>query len=640
MKHIFLVLFLISCRACLFAQDDRFSELEQRLNDLAQLNPGLNEKVDFSVSGVSIQEFLRGLAESNALNISVDPNLNFRVYNNFNNERVLNIILFLAREYDLDVRLIGSIMSFHKFNAPAVVQQYIPKEIGVKYNSYNNTLTLDLKKDTLELVVRKITQVSGKNVVFASGLGERQVSGYLQGLPFETALEKFTMVNGLKLSKADENVYLIQKLTEEEKNETENRNLRTAVNNNNNRRNPQGSTANNDISVSVLDSLRTRYITLTAFNLPIADIIQQVAEQVGINYFVYSTIQGNTSISFTDLLFDDFLTYILQGTNYTYKVDNGIYLIGERKLEGLRANRVFQFKFRSLDAIMDIIPAELKNGVEIKEFKELNSILLSGSLPQINEIELYIRELDRVVPLILIEVILIDVRKGKSVSTGISAGLSDSVKTGGTILPGIDFTLGSGSINDFLDRIGSNAVNIGRVTPDFYMSISALEKNNNVEVRSMPKLSTLNGHEASLSIGSKRYYSVRTQNVLGSLNPQTVVTEQYNSVEANLGINIKPVVSGDDQVTLNIDVNISDFLGEPTTNAPPPTSTSQFKSIIRVRNEEMVVLGGIERNEKSETGNGVPILSRIPVIKWLFSSRTKSRNKTVSVVFIKPTIIY
>jgi type IV pilus assembly protein PilQ len=278
--------------------------------------------------------------------------------------------------------------------------------------------------------------------------------------------------------------------------------------------------------------------------------------------------------------------------------------------------------------------------VEIKEFRELNSILLSGSLPQINEIERYIKTLDRVVPLVLIEVILLDVRKGKSVSTGIRAGISDTIQTGGTILPGIDFTLGSKSINDFLARLGGSAANIGRVTPNFYLSLSALERNNNIEVRSMPKLSTLNGHEASLSIGSKRYYSIKTQNVLGSLNPQTVVTEQFQSVEANLGITIKPVVSGDDQVTLSIDVNISDFLGEPSPNSPPPTSTSQFKSIIRVRNEEMVVLGGIERNEKSETGSGVPILARIPVIKWLFSSRTRSRNKLVSVVFIKPTILY
>lgn len=635
----YIVSFLLFFPFFVVAQENRFTVLEQKFNELSSANPGLNEKVDFSVSGVSIQEFLRGLAESNNLNVSVDPNLNFRIYNNFTNEKVSNILLFLAREYDLDISFVGSIMSFRKFVKPSQVTLYTPKDIGVKYNTYQDALSLDLQRDTLENVVKKITQTSKKNVIFAAGLADKIVNVYIEDLPFEKALEKFTLVNGLKLIKTDDNVYFIQKRNESE--EADISKVNTQPNSGSRNSQKQKVKGRDDISISVQDTLGNKFVSLTAFNLPIADIIQSVSEELGVNYFMYSSIQGNTTINFSKLLYSDFLTHILKGTNYTYKVDHDIYLIGDRKLEGLRANRVFQFKFRSLDAIIDIIPAELKAGVEIKEFKELNSILLSGSLPQINEIELYIKELDRVVPLVLIEVILIDVRKGKTVSTGIRAGLSDSVTTtSGTLLPGIDFTLSSKSINDFLTKIGGNAVNIGKVTPNFYMGISALEENSNVEVRSMPKLSTLNGHEASLSIGSKRYYSIKTQNVLGSLNPQTVVTEQFQSVEANLGINIKPVVSGDDQVTLNIDVNISDFLGEPTTNAPPPTSTSQFKSIIRVRNEEMIVLGGIERNEKSESGSGVPLLSRIPVIKWLFSSRTKSRNKTVSVVFIKPTIIY
>lgn len=638
MKYI--VAFILFFPVSIFAQENRFAVLEQKLSELSSGNPGLNESVDFSVSGVSIQEFLRGLAESNNLNVSIDPNLNFRIYNNFTNEKVSNILLFLAREYDLDISFVGSIMSFRKFVKPSQVVLYTPKDLGVKYNAYKDALSLDLQRDTLESVVKKITQTSKKNVIFAVGLGDKIVNVYIEDLPFEKALEKFTLVNGLKLIKTDDNVFFIQKRNESDEAEI-NRTNSLASSGASRSSSKLKSKGRDDITISILDTLGNKYVSLTAFNLPIADVIQSVSEELGVNYFVYSSIQGNTTINFSKLRYNDFLTHILKGTNYTYKVDHDIYLIGDRKLEGLRANRVFQFKFRSLDAIIDIIPAELKSGVEIKEFKELNSILLSGSLPQINEIELYIKELDRVVPLVLIEVILIDVRKGKSVSTGIRAGLSDSVTTtSGTLLPGIDFTLNSKSINDFLTKIGGNAVNIGKVTPNFYLGISALEENSNVEVRSMPKLSTLNGHEASLSIGSKRYYSIKTQNVLGSLNPQTVVTEQFQSVEANLGINIKPVVSGDDQVTLNIDVNISDFLGEPTTNSPPPTSTSQFKSIIRVRNEEMIVLGGIERNEKSESGNGVPILSRIPVIKWLFSSRTKSRNKTVSVVFIKPTIIY
>jgi type IV pilus assembly protein PilQ len=265
------------------------------------------------------------------------------------------------------------------------------------------------------------------------------------------------------------------------------------------------------------------------------------------------------------------------------------------------------------------------------------------SSPQINEIEGFVKNIDKLVPMIMIEVILLDVKKTKTIKTGLTAGISDSVKTGGTIIGGggLDFTAGANSVNSFIDRIGINNVfNIGHVAPNFYINLQALENNNNIELRQTPKLSTLNGHKASLSIGSTRYYAVTTQNVLGSLNPQTVVTQQFIPVEANLAIDIRPMVSSDDQVTLNIDVNISDFIGTTALNVPPPTSKSMFSSIIRVHSDEMIVLGGIERNEKSQDGSGIPLLSRIPVLKWFFSSRSKTTSKVVSVVFIKPTIIY
>ncbi len=646
-KIVYVCCFLLLFSGSLWAQQSRYEELEQRLRDLSAVSPGLNETVDFSVSGASIQEFLRGLAESHNLNISVDPALNVRIYNNFTNEKVYNILLFVAKEYELDIQFVGSIMSFKKYNPPPVVQAVAPpKDILVKYNSYNNLLSLDLKNDTLEKVVKKITQSTKKNVILSSGLNGKIINVYIEDMPFENAIQKMAYANSLKVVKTDDDFYVVKSIEEGEdllvtndpkkkKNnyqKTQNSKINTGT---------QGSGNNSSLFVEVNeDSLGRKTISLDAVNAPISDVIKAVSEEIGNSYFLFSDIKGNTTTRVNNVKFDDFLGRLLQGTDYTYKIDNKIYMIGERKLEGLRANKVVQFQYRSLDAVQDIIPAELKKGVEIKEFKELNSILLSGSLPQIMEIEAFVRQLDKVVPMVMIEVILMDVRKGRTLKTGISAGVADSVKTGGSIFPGIDFKFGSKSINDFLGWMGSNNVfNIGRVTPQFYVGLSALETNNNVNVRSTPKLSTLNGHDANLSIGSTRYYALKTQNVVGSLTPQTVVTEQYNAVQANLSVNIKPIVSGDDQVTLNIDVSITDFTDSPV-SGPPPSSTSQFKSIVRVRNEEMVVLGGLERTESSEGGSGVPLLSRIPVIKWLFSSRTKSKNKIVSVVFIKPTIIY
>jgi len=652
LKIIFLItvqLFIGEIALAQKEKGDRFTVLEEKLHELRKDVPGLNEKVDFSMSGASLQEFIKILAETNNLNVSVDPNINIKVHSNFTNETVANILLFLCKEYELDIRFVGTIMSFSKYTPPSEMKAKAPpKEILVSYNTYNQLITLDLKNDTLEQVAKKITQATRKNIVLSSGLNGKLVSGYIEDAPIETALKKIAYANNLKVVKTEDDFFVIKSPDEGEdllSDKTAKRKTppkpTTAANSNNQQQNGQQANSSS-LFTDVIDSLGKKRITVEAVNTPIIDVIKNVAQLTGDGYFVFSDIKGNTTTTVYNALFDEFLNYLLQGTEYTYKKEGGLYLIGERKLEGLRANKVIQLRYRSVDKMMEVIPADIKKNVEIKEFKELNSILLTGSLPQIQEIEAFLKELDRVVPMVMIEVLLLDVRKTRNVKTGISAGLGDStVRTKGTFLPGIDMTLSSKTINDFLNFLGTNnSVNLGRVTPSFYAGISALEDNSNVEVRSMPKLSTLNGHDATLSIGSTRYYSVETQNTLGSLTTNTIKTVQWNPVQANLDITIKPLVSGDDQVTLDIDISISDFLEAPSASAPPPASNSKFKSMIRVKNEEMIALGGIERIEKSRKGSGVPLLSRIPIIKWLFSSRSNSKSKVVSIVFIKPVIIY
>lgn len=620
------------------AASERVRLVEERLKNLAITVPGLNQKVQLNVSNVSVQEFLRALAQANNLNINIDPNLNFKVYNNFTNETALNVLVFLTKEYGLDINLVGSIMSVTKVQE---IRPVIPqKEINVSYNKANNALSVELNNDTLSKVARKITQLSQKNVMVPNALLGKKVTAFLSEAPFETALEKIAYANDLKLVKTSDNVYLFEALGDGEELYI-NSERNTAI-----RRNPKplnasggGSAGGLRLSNKIVQG--KKLLSVDALNVPIMDVVKNGAQEINISYFLYSDIKGNITSRVNDISFDNLLTSIFQGTEYTYRVEDGVYLIGDRRNEGLRSHKLLHLQNRSIDTIQNMIPNEWRKGVEIKEFREQNTILLSGSAPQIAEIEAYVKQLDKLVPMVLIEVTLIDIRKGKSIKTGISAGVSDSVKTGGTVFPGLNYTFGSGAINDLLSRLGrNNSINIGRVTPNFYVKLSALENNSNVEIRSVPKLSTLNGHTANLSIGSKRYYSTKTQNVIPSLTTQTVVTEQFTPVDANLEIKIKPVVSGDSQVTLNIKVDISDFIGDPPENAPPPTSTSKFESIIRAKNEDMIILGGLERTESSESGAGVPVLSRIPILKWLFSSKSKSNSKVVTIVFIKPTIIY
>lgn len=619
-------------------QPDRLARYEQRLHELVPLSPGLATPVTLSVAGASIQEFLRALAEASHTNINVDPNLQVRVYNNFPSETPINILLFIAKEYKLDLQFTGSIISVNALDPNQVRQP--AKRIQATFDAQAHTLNLSLENDSLVVVARTLTQLTGTNVIVTNELQGKQVSLFVQGMELGAALRQLAFSNKIKLSETASGTFVLLPLGPNEENfingQSELSTRRMPI-----QQNPPNGNPQFFLDVQEGDA-GTKMLSIEVQNTSIDQIVKNAAAQVGANYFLFSALQGNATAKLTGVTFDQLLTSLLRGTAYTYKKDNGIYLIGERRLEGLREIKAVQLEHRSIDTIQSMIPAEWKQGVEIKEFREQNTLLLAGASPQVNEIAALVKKLDVLVPMILIEVNMLDVRKGHTVSTGITMGVSDSVRTGGALLSpdGTDFTFGARSINDFLSRIGTGTFNLGRVTPNFYVNLRALERNNNVEMRSVPKLSTLNGHAATLSIGSTRYYSVSTQSQLGTLTPQNIITQQFNEVKANTTIKIKPIVSGDEQVTLNITVDISDFTQDTPLDQPPPTSTSTFESIIRIRNEETVVLGGIERYETADNGGGVPLLSRIPVLKWLFSSKTKSRSKVVSVVFIKPTIIY
>lgn len=295
------------------------------------------------------------------------------------------------------------------------------------------------------------------------------------------------------------------------------------------------------------------------------------------------------------------------------------------------------------ESILAIIPDEVKLGLDIKIDKELNSFLVNGPSENVKRFESFIKYIDKPVPVILIEVMLLEINRSAIIETGISAGIGDQpVRTQGSVFPGPDITLGAQSINKIINRFdGFGSLNIGNVLPDFYVNLKAMEANGDLKIRSSPRLSTLNGHKANLSIGETTYYVVTNQNFYGSQIPQASEIKNYQPIDAELSVSIRPMVSGDGQITLDIRVIQSSFNGERIDeDAPPGMNSREFTSIIRVRDQDLVVLGGLEEKVKNDSGSGLPLLARVPVIKWLFSSRKREDSRKKLTVLIKPTVIY
>ena len=493
-------------------------------------------------------------------------------------------------------------------------------------------------QDSLLMVVRKKKKKTGRNVLTNPNLSGLKVTAYIQEKPFDQSIQKLAEVNDLLLNHTEDGFYMLNKAPAEvinPRNGGDRRNSRSISPLQN--RNP-----GINIQAKAQNQEGKKLLSVKAVDVPLNDLISEAAERSHSDYIVLSKLDETISVELESITFEQLLTYAFQGSKFTFKKSDNVFLLGLRTDEGFRTTDLVRLRYRSVEEMETFIPKSLIQGVNIQPFNELNGIILSGGAPEVAEIKNFIQQVDQLVPNILIEVIVATVRKGFSLETGISAGIGEEPTTdGGTLFPGVDFTLGAESINKVLENLSNKGiVNLGKVNTKFYMTLKAMEENNHIDIKSTPKLSTINGNEANLVIGKSEYYLEETQNVNGGVNPITTVSRNYRSVEANMAIKISPMVSGNEHVTLTINAEFSDFIPATIKGAPPGNETRKFDSKIRVKNEEMIILGGLEEVANSNTGSGFPVLSRIPVLKWFFSSQKKEKREDRLVVFIRPTIVY
>ena len=626
MKTKLYIIFFIFIFSLRYNAQDRFDILEQKLIEVGKVSPGINDKVDLSINGVSIQEFIRAVGFQNNLNVNIDPTIDIKIVNSFSKVSAQEVFLFLCKTYNLDINFVGPILSFIKYTPPLTIPKIVEKKINATYEKTSDLLSFDFNNDTLSTAAKYLTKLSCKNIIFSSDLTGKLVSCFVQNSSFNSALEKLAFSNDMKLSITPDKFYVFEKkvlLTE--------------------RNNPNFSITNNTPNRNI--TVRDGLISADVQNMPILDLLNSVSKDLNQNYFLFSELKGNTTVKLNDASYDDFLKLLFNGTDFTFKKEGEIYLFGDRNLEGLRQSKLIILKNRTIDKVIDFIPFDLKKGVDIKTFVDLNGLIVSGSQPRINEIETFLRQIDLVVPMIHIEVIIAEVRKSNSISTGISAGIGakPAAATSGSLIPQINLSLNANSINNLISGInGLGIINLGNVTPNFYLTLSALEQQGALKLRSTPQMATLNGHEAKLKVGSTVYYLEVQNNVInsGNTNPTVTQSQQYKDLSADLLITINPQVSGDEQITMSIGVTQSSFTERISQTAPPGKLNRDFQSLIRVKNGEMIMLGGLEESSNSNSGSGLPLISRVPILKWIFGNRTKSKSENKLTIFIKPTIIY
>ena len=328
---------------------------------------------------------------------------------------------------------------------------------------------------------------------------------------------------------------------------------------------------------------------------------------------------------------------------------------GESNLDATNSKVKNEYTFDFWDKVEKNIENILKNiSNEYKPpiiDKTVGVITVTGTKKQINAVDKYIKTLmDRLTKQVLIDVKIYSVELSKSHQTGIKwSELSLSLPTKEIIRkPDNNYKQVEIKPYNLHEYIGGSYSIFSGATFNIAGFLNFLAQNGNVNAISNPKIVTLNNQKAIISVGDTIYYkyasSVTTDQ---SGNPITQYTIENKFV--GIELDITPQISDNGEIILSINPRISDFKNLNQLNKlnnldrdrgmPPDTEDNTIFSVVKLKDNDTLVLGGLIRNKKSLHVDGVPILKEIPLIKYIFSSKEKITNKKELVFVITPHII-
>ena len=576
------------------------SPLEKTIDDFIQPDVPLGS---FNARDIAIGELLRQIGRDKAVNIVVDPKIQEKVTLLLHDTTLNELLTILVNNFNLKVDTLGGVV-YVKPQPPEAP----PEPVNlVAFDQENGTISFDLEGLSLEAFCRELTAKTKRNILRRDRNQNPTITGFQAPLPFEKGLEILMTANGLNVESED-GILFVQSPQDAP---TPPQNAASPI-----AKGTQETTGDID------------RFNVTFDNQPLAKVVQDVAKTANLQITILTELTGNVTIHAQDLDADHLFQLILAGSPYGFVVQDGIFIIGEKTSPALFDSKILKFQHLNVEMVEQMIPASLTEGITLTRVKELNSLLLTGDRGRLRDLEALIRKMDQNVPQVLIELIVVDY----SLDNGREAGLNFS-NGDNQLFPNLDLTL-----EGF--RAADGDFQIRRLPSNFMLNIKALETIGKARIISKPHIAALNGHEAEITIGSKQFYKLSTEELVGDENPRVRTSEVIDDIEANISLKITPWVTGDGEVTTVIEPSFTTFLGNIVDNVPPPISTRHLKSTVRLKDGETIILGGLIENRDFTNHRGIPWVSKVPLLGALFRTHQRTENRSELVIYLTPHIYY
>ena len=167
--------------------------------------------------------------------------------------------------------------------------------------------------------------------------------------------------------------------------------------------------------------------------------------------------------------------------------------------------------------------------------------------------------------------------------------------------------------------------------------LDLLKQNGAAQILSKPSVLSTNNKESSIYVG--RTQSILTQAQQSTQGASSVINN-YSREDIGITLKVKPRLSSNNKVSLEIETTIEDILPGSGTSADRPTTTKRsVKTNAIVNHAETIILGGLIKSADGKSISKIPILGDIPIIGRLFTSKGNSGSKVNVVIYITPYII-
>ena len=263
-----------------------------------------------------------------------------------------------------------------------------------------------------------------------------------------------------------------------------------------------------------------------------------------------------------------------------------------------------------------------------------NSIVVSGTKDDLRLLHDLIDKVDVVLPQVRVEVVIAEVTLTSNDSSGITA-LGMTVTNGK--LTGVNGTLfgGAGGVTGIGGGAAALAPN-GTLTGIVNLGTSSTPTKNDLNVLSVPAITTSHNKEATIFVGESRPVITGTQSTGGTAG--LVASSTVSQRDIGIQLKVLPLIGKDGSVQLQVTQQVEDVLGSVTIdgNDQPVIGRRSTDSFVSAMSGEIIVLGGLQRSNDTTTKNR---LGPIPIIGDLLGGSSKTKTRTELLIFLRPYVL-